>query len=64
VLSMQLSLESIFQAPTVRQLAALVDSRQTTTETTDQVTELAQRIKQMTPEQRAQALAQARRQKA
>jgi len=64
VLALELSLESIFEAPTVRQLAALVGSQQTATEATDQIAELAQRIKQMTPEQRQQALAQARRQKA
>jgi len=63
-LALELSLESIFEAPTVRQLAALVGDQQTTAEPTDQVALLAQQIKQMTPEQREQMLAQARRRKA
>jgi acyl carrier protein len=59
-LALELSLENIFETPTVRQMAAFVDSRQTMVEPLEEVTRLAQRIKQMTPEQHRQMLAQAR----
>jgi malonyl CoA-acyl carrier protein transacylase/acyl carrier protein len=59
-LALELSLENLFEAPTVRQLAALVDSRQSAAEPFEEVTRLARQIKQLTPEQQQQMLAQAR----
>jgi NAD(P)-dependent dehydrogenase (short-subunit alcohol dehydrogenase family)/acyl carrier protein len=63
-LALGLSLDIIFGAPTVRQLAAFVGSQQTATEPPDELDQMARQIKQMTPEQREQMLAQARKEKA
>ncbi len=63
-LALELSLDNIFGAPTVRQLAAFVGNQQTATEPADEVDQLARQIKQMTPEQREQMLAQARKERA
>ena len=55
----ELLLESIFEAPTVRQLAVFVGNQKTTAEA-DQAALFTQQIKQMTPEQREQMVTRAR----
>ncbi len=61
---LELSLESIFETRTVRLLAAFVENQSVSVGSADQVAQLAQKIKLMTPEKREQMLAQARRKKA
>ena len=62
-LDLEISLESIFEAPTTRQLAAFVSDQQTTAKS-DHAALGSQQIKQMSPQQREQMLAQARLKKA
>ena len=59
-----LTLDKIFESPTVRQLASFAGDQQIASESPDELDQLARQIKQMTPEQREQMLVQARKEKA
>ena len=63
MLSADLSLESIFEAPTVRQLSQLITAQSGDQAMQDKEAMLAKKIREMSPEQRQKLLEKARQEK-